>query len=409
MNIWPEISEELKNAPPGNRQHPEYLKVNAHIHTPYSFSSFDSIDSIIDTAQKENISVLGINDFNTVDGFGEWAEKCYAAGIFPLFNIEMIGLNRGDMETGRRVNDPNNPGRIYISGKALAYPLKITDHRLGKLIHIKKLSNEHVYRMTLRVNDILGAIESKLVIDFDKMINDHTMGMARERHLAAMIRREIEGNYIPGKERDDIFSKLLGYDFFDINPDDNAQLENLIRSKLLKSGGAAFIEEYPEIFIEPAEIRDLILDAGGIPTYPFLADFNSGMYTDFEGDREKAAMSLIDQGYYCVEFIPERNDYRRLRDYVIYLYDKGFIVTFGTEHNSPGLKPLEVRAGGHKLDDVLFRINYEGACIMAAHQYLDAMEGSGYLDENGVPRRSEIDKYIELGDRIIKTVRSCGA
>ena len=88
MNIWPEISEKLKNVPPCKSEQHEYLHVNAHIHTPYSFSSFDSIDSIITAAQKENISVLGINDFNTVDGFDEWVEKCYNAGIFPLFNID---------------------------------------------------------------------------------------------------------------------------------------------------------------------------------------------------------------------------------------------------------------------------------------------------------------------------------
>jgi hypothetical protein len=407
MNLWDLISKKLEDLPPGSKGQPGYLKVNAHIHTPYSYSSFDSIDSIIKAARKENISVLGINDFNTVNGFDEWADKCYNAGIFPLFNIEMIGLGRSDLEAGRRVNDPNNPGRTYISGKALTYPMKISGDRLKKIEHIKNLSNEHVYKMTIKVNDILGGINSKMIIDFDKMIHDHTRGMARERHLASMIRYEIESNYLPGNKRDEIYLKLLGNSFLNIDQGDHAQIENLIRSKLLKSGGAAFVEEDTEIFIEPREIHDLILDAGGIPTYPFLADFNNGLYTDFEKDRDKAASSLMERGFFSTEFIPSRNDFHRLRDYVMYLYDRGFLITFGTEHNSPGTKPLEVKAAGdHELDDDLIGINFEGACILTAHQYKSAIEGQGYLDEEGRPKTGERLEFISLGNKIIKTVCS---
>ena len=410
MNIWNIISEKLNDLQQGYIETPDCLKVNAHVHTPYSFSSFDSIDSIIQAARKEDISVLGINDFNTVDGFDEWAEKCYNEGIFPLFNIEMIGLNRNDLEAGRRVNDPSNPGRTYISGKALTYPLKISADSMQKLKHIKDLSNEHVYRMTLKVNDILGGIDNKMIIDFDEMIHDHTRGMARERHLAGMIRRIIENNRYQGKDRDEVFFTLLGNDYFTIESSDSAQLENLIRSKMLKSGGVAFIEEDPEVFIDHEEIRDLILDAGGIPTYPFLADFKDGQYTDFENDRSWTAQSLLDRGYYSVEFIPARNEYGRLRDYVMYLYEKGFIVTFGTEHNTPGIKPLEVKAGGdYTLDEKLLKINYEGVCIMAAHQFKTATEGGGYLDEEGRPKTGEKQEFISLGNKIINIVRWHGA
>jgi hypothetical protein len=411
MNIWNEISSRLKEEPGNETLHTsQYPGVNAHIHTPWSFSSFASIDDIIEAAVKENIQVLGINDFNTLDGFDEWATKCFNAGIFPLFNIEMIGLDRNDMEAGRRVNDPNNPGRTYISGKALAYPPVLSEESAGRLDHIRNLSNEHVRQMTLKVNELLAEIDPGLMIDFDEMLAGHTKGMARERHLAGMIRKKIGEKYPDGSRASVIFHSLLGDDFYKIRKGDRAGLENLIRSKLLKAGGAAFVEEDPEIFIEPTEIRDLILDAGGIPTYPFLADFNDGMYTDFEGDSEEAASALLDRGFCSVEFIPARNDYERFRDYVMFLYDRGFIVTFGTEHNAPGIKPLEVRAGGNQsLDDELMKINYEGACILAAHQFLVATEGSGYLDEKGRPHERERDRFIKRGDRIIKSVISGGA
>ena len=43
-------------------------------------------------------------------------------GIFPLLNIELIGISKEDQDAGIRVNDPSNPGRTYISGKGLSFP-----------------------------------------------------------------------------------------------------------------------------------------------------------------------------------------------------------------------------------------------------------------------------------------------
>jgi len=52
------------------------LKVNAHLHTPFSFSAFRDIDEALDRAVAEEVKVLGINDFYTAEGYQEWAEGC---------------------------------------------------------------------------------------------------------------------------------------------------------------------------------------------------------------------------------------------------------------------------------------------------------------------------------------------
>ena len=36
------------------------LNVNAHIHTPYSYSSFSGMEQIFDMAKKEDVKILGI-------------------------------------------------------------------------------------------------------------------------------------------------------------------------------------------------------------------------------------------------------------------------------------------------------------------------------------------------------------
>ena len=55
--------------------------------------------------------------------------------------------------------------------------------------------------------------------------------------------------------------------------------------------------------------------------------------------------------------------------------------------------------GGIDLDDELKQINYEGAAVIAAHQYLIAKGEEGYL-KNGCQNRRK-SNFIELGKAII--------
>ena len=98
----------------------EAVNVNAHLHTPYSFSAFDKLTDALDRAVAENVRVVGVNDFYSMDGYKEWNDGCRSRKLFPLFNIEFISLQQQDQAAGVRVNAPNNPGRTYLSGKGLA-------------------------------------------------------------------------------------------------------------------------------------------------------------------------------------------------------------------------------------------------------------------------------------------------
>ena len=80
------------------------VDVNAHLHTPYSFSAFASIDEALDKAAAEGVKVVGINDFYSMDGYGAWKAGCAARGLYPLLGIEFISLNAEDQAAGLRVN-----------------------------------------------------------------------------------------------------------------------------------------------------------------------------------------------------------------------------------------------------------------------------------------------------------------
>ena len=76
------------------------IKVNAHLHTPNSFSAFKNIDEALDMAVAEGVKVVGINDFYSTAGYKAWGEGCKARGLYPLFNIEFISLNEEDQKAG---------------------------------------------------------------------------------------------------------------------------------------------------------------------------------------------------------------------------------------------------------------------------------------------------------------------
>ena len=134
--------------------------------------------------------------------------------------------------------------------------------------------------------------------------------------------------------------------------------------------------EDPNAFLPMETVCQIINAAMGIPTYPFLADDANGNFTDFEGDLQKAADTLKKRGIKSVEFITTRNTTAVLEEYSGYLQDEGFIVTFGSEHNTPALEPIKLRTRDRSgLSDKLRGINYRGACFVAAHQNgLDTFE-----------------------------------
>lgn len=342
--------------------------VNAHLHTPYSFSAFNSVTQALDMAAEEGVKVVGINDFYSMDGYKEWSEECGKRQLFPLFNIEFISLNVEDQAAGIRVNDPNNPGRTYLSGKGLSYPIVLKGEEASQLAAVKAESNRQVEAMCGKLNAHLDAVKAGFTLSFKQIESELTRGSIRERHLAKALRMAIDA-HVPEVEKPAFYERVFGGKALKSPIDNAAKVENEIRGNLLKAGGAAFVPEDPKAFLPMTTVQRIIEAAGGIPTYPFLADDAKGCFTDFEGDLQKAGDTLKKRGFKSVEFITTRNTTAVLEQYAGYLEDEGFAVTFGSEHNTPALEPIRLRTrDAEGLSEKLREINWRGACTVAAHQ-----------------------------------------
>ena len=393
LELFPDRATLLESYQSDHSRDP--LKVNNHIHTPYSFSAFQSIEEAVSMADSEDVKILGINDFYVTEGHKEFIEKCRLYHIFPLLNFELIGISREDQQSGIRINDPGNPGRIYITGKGLAFPSILPDKQQQKLDRIVKESNSQVAQMIDLLNKWLEFQQVDISLSVKEIIEEHAMNSLRERHVAKALRIKIEEK----SNSDDAFYKLLAQSYggksSEKKRDDVAGLEDELRARLLKSGAPAFVPEDDKAFLNLEELIRIIEDAGGIPTYPMLLDGAGGAFTEFERDRAQLLESLKDRGFYSIELIPLRNRIEVVKEYAEYFYENGFVVSFGTEHNSPASLPLTVSCKYNEpLDDKLMQISFNGAAYLAAHQYLTVKEGPGYKLE-------ERDKMERLGQAVL--------
>jgi len=398
---FPTIEELIKKM--NGQDGPSFRETNGHIHSPYSFSAFDKMETALIMAREEKIAVLGINDFFVTDGYETFYNSCLRNNVFPLFNIEFVGLMKKEQKNGTRINDPTNPGRIYLCGKGLDYPFTLGWLSKLQLYLFIRESQNQMKAMIVKLNDLIKAINPSLSLNYETIRDRFAENMVRERHLAKAVRCLAIENYKTVTEQLNFIESLYNGKKSGPGMENKAALENEIRANLLKSGGAAFVEETGKSFLELKKIIKIIHEAGGIPCYPVLLDDASGKYTEFESDPAKLFEALKALGIGCIELIPGRNDHNAVRSFVEYFNEKGFVILFGTEHNTPELTPLTVTARGSlSVDDSLKQIAWEGACVIAAHQYLRAHGRQGYVLDDGTLSLNQKSDLCKLGNCVIE-------
>jgi hypothetical protein len=273
---------------------------------------------------------------------------------------------------------------------------------MRKINEIQQESNRQTYEMVEKLNRFFD--ENDIEIQFEPSVLHRSLAknLFRERHIAQAVRMAVFEKEPSEFGRKVLFRRIFSGKELKSPLENIAAIENEIRGNLLKSGGAAFVPEVPKAFLSLEEVKEIIIDAGGIPCYPVLLDDPKGICTDYEADKEKLMQELLKKNVYSIELIPGRNDFGILKEFVNYFHKNGFVITFGSEHNTPQLDPIKLTCrGGEELDEELKQINFEGAAIVAAHQYLVEKEEEGYLNGQ-VAKIEEKDRFIELGKRLIQ-------
>jgi hypothetical protein len=387
------------------------MPVNAHVHLPPNFSAFDDVDDLVNLAREEGVVAVGCSNYFDFRIYDRFATACASAGIVPLFGTEVITMQEDLQADGIRVNDPDNPGRTYMCGKAIVDYDRPGPEASFLLDKIRAASEDRIAEMAARLANVAreAGIEDPPTID--GIVADVAAGSGvpaewislQERHLARALQETVYAQY-DHQARGRVLAALLRADLDPAAVSDPITLQDTIRSRLMKAGRPAFV---PEGEVSFDDAYRLVLELDGIPCYPILAD-GADPICPFEDPPEALAEALVDRGIYCAEMIPTRNAPGTVDRYVTALRGAGILMLAGTEHNTQRMIPLEPACRGAVAPSEMAQAAFwEGACVIAAHQNLRQNGEPGYVDASGrlvgdFPDDEErIRWFRELGEKVI--------
>jgi len=351
------------------------LGVNLHIHTNESFSVFNSPTEAAWKGYAAGLEVLGINDHYTIAGHREFGEACRILGLKATFNIEAMAMSEGAKRNGERYNDPKNPGRTYLCGKGVVQDLE-PGSSSGKILgEMRAAFRRRCEEMAEKVSALLKEVDPSLSLAFHDVLKLTPHGNVTERHIAQALTKLVKHRFARPKDRKAFLTRLIGsFDQEDLSSGDRFQ--DLIRNRLLKAGGPAYVEEPPEAFPSIQRIVQLFRDYGAIPSYPVLGN----PVTEKENDLDSLFDEMEGYGIYAVEVIPKRNMRKRLQEILSVAEKHGFPVFNGTEHNTKTPEPLLDR---FSRDPMFMPVFERGAFLVLGHQFLSRYVGRGYVNRSG--------------------------
>jgi hypothetical protein len=401
---------------PGDRAPLTCSRVNTHVHLPPNFSAFETVEKAADLAADAGLKVLGSSNYYDFSIYARFGASARARGIFPVFGLEVISLVEDLKDAGIKVNDPDNPGRMYLCGKGITRfsPMAIEAEQLMQ--RIRDADSARIEVMLHRVSALLrdngvgsdvttASVRSALARRYAVPVSTVYL---QERHVAQAF-QEVLFAKVEATERAGVLRRLLGVEC--AAPDDPVSVQNQVRSQLMKAGKPAYVEES---VLDADMAYALVLALGGVPCYPILADGASPV-CQFEESVDDLVEALIARGIWCAEVIPSRNAAETVDRYTTVLRSAGILVLGGTEHNTLDLAPMTPECKGRvPVSQRAAELFWEGACVIAAHQYLSARGQVGYVDATGslnpgfVTHEQRISGLARLGARVIEALARLG-
>jgi hypothetical protein len=384
---------------------PQSLRYNSHIHLPPNFSAFETVEQAVTIAADEGIQVLGCGNYYDYSVYRQFTDMALKKGIFPLFGTEIIALETGLQQRGIRINDPGNPGKYYICGKGISR-FEPLSSRAAELLHtIRSNDASRMQEMAAKMESVFSShgidtgLDDRAVID--RVVKRHgckpDMVTLQERHLAQAF-QEVFFEKVPADNR---IAKLT--ELFAAAPKSAAHdavgIQNEIRSHLMKAGKLCFV---PETFVTLAQAKELIVELGGIPCYPVLAD-GAKQRCEYETPVEQLIETLKAENYAMAEFIPIRNTAQVLDEYVKAIRKAGIAVVAGTEHNTFDLLPIQPTCvSGTAIPEEVNAIFIEGMCVLAAHAFMKAHGQPGFADAGQDQSDERIEQFSRIGAAVLK-------
>jgi hypothetical protein len=377
--------------------------VNTHVHFPPNFSAFTSVEDVLATARAEGARAIGISNFFDQQVYSRFAEQAAGAGVLPLYGLEFITVIDDLAEAGVRVNDPANPGRMYLCGKGIDPNKPKSDAAAAIAASIRSGNDERARKMVDQLTawfaecGLFTGLDAKTIADGVAASADVPVEWVslQERHIARAYQQALAA--LPLADRAVVLERAYGGPST-VDLDDPVALQGELRSRLIKVGTPGFVAEVPLAF---ADAYAYVLAMDGIPTYPTLAD-GVDPVCPFESSPQQLAAELLARGIHAAELIPVRNTGACVDAYVAAFTAAGIIVMAGTEHNTADRIPLAVACADGPASDIASQAFWEATCVVAAHQHLVASGRPGYVDARGNRTDASVAELVALGASLIE-------
>ncbi|MCJ7518980.1 MAG: hypothetical protein MUO42_04830 [Anaerolineaceae bacterium] len=383
---------------------PQANLVNMHCHSFFSFNSYGfSPSALVWLALRKGLKVAGIVDFDTLDGIEEFLEGCDLTEVHSSAAME-TRIYIPEFST-RVTNSPGEPGISYHMGIGFTSQ---SINQIGKDIMAKMRQ-----RADARNRDIVGRLNAYLdpvAIDYDHDVIPLTpAGNVTERHILVAYLDAVKRHI---KQTLEYWSNKLDLDKETVSASmaDTAKFSDLVRRKLIKRGGVAYIQPSPETFPTAEEFHEMVQTNGALPTICYLDGS-----TDGELCMEELLELLTGKGVVAMNMIPnlaipelqENPDNSSLRQYRCDLLYR--TARLAEEFDLPLHIGTEMNSFGQRQVDDLYSPELsqlreqfiQGAFFIYGHTRLQRELGIGYQSEWAkayLPTRAMRNQfYIQVG------------
>ena len=377
---------------------------NMHCHTFYSFNAYGySPTGLAWLAKSQGWPLMGLIDFDVLDGVDEFLSACDAAGVRGSCGIE-TRVFFPEFST-RETNSPGEPGIMYHIG--LGFASSTPDPAVAPILaDMRTRARQRNLGMLARVNAHLAPVS----VDYDADVLPLTpAGNATERHMIVAILNAAARTY-QGDALVTFWADRLGMGKAEVEKllGDLPGLQNTVRSKLMKKGGVGYVQPSFDSFPDLQTVNKLIVGCGALPCHGFLDGTLNG-----EQAMEELLTTLIANGVVIANIVPDRNwnlkdpaqkalKLQKLYDYVQMCRDLDLPLNIGTEMNSPGNKLMDdfdVPEIAPVRQDFL-----DGAYMIYGHTVMQRFSGMGYQSawaQSAMSTRKERnDFYTKVGKAV---------
>lgn len=381
---------------------PEADVANMHCHTFFSYNAYGhSPASLAWLARRRGIKLMGIVDFDVLDGVDEFLDACAMLGVRGSAGME-TRVFLPEFAT-REINSPGEPGVLYHMGIGFTSstpPAGAADI----LADLRAQARQRNLGLIRRVNAYL----SPVVLDYERDVLPLTpKGNATERHIVLA--------YIQAAERTvedpaGFWSAKLTIDRREIGAlmQDPPRFQKLVRARLMKRGGVGYVPPGPDTFPHVDTVHKLILACGALPCAAWLDGTSPG-----EQAMDELLDLLMDRGAVALNIIPDRNwniadpelkriKLQKLYDVVRLAEERDLPLNVGTEMNSDGQKVVD-DFDAPELAPVR-QAFLDGAYFIYGHTRFQRSRGMGYQSEWAqfhLPTRRERNRfYTAAGKRL---------